>query len=229
LWPVHPDPAEHNRRSIYLQMKRSLTLPLLQIFDAPDSASSCARRERSTVAPQALAMMNSEFTTAQAARFAARVKQQAGEDAEAAVEAAWRIALSRAPSAAERKTAVAYLERNSMERLCLMAINESRRRFLQTAGMGFGGLAAALGAEPKTTHWPAKAKRIIHLFMQGGPSQVDTFDPKPLLNKLHGQHPPASFGNEDFQNGKFLDSVILGSQRAFQKHGQSGGSPFVLS
>jgi hypothetical protein len=103
-----------------------------------------------------------------------------------------------------------------------MSINESRRRFLQTAGMGFGGLAAALGAEPKTTHWPAKAKRIIHLFMQGGPSQVDTFDPKPLLNKLHGQHPPASFGNEDFQNGKFLDSVILGSQRAFQKHGQSG-------
>jgi hypothetical protein len=103
-----------------------------------------------------------------------------------------------------------------------MSINESRRRFLQTAGMGFGALAAALGAEPKTTHWPAKAKRIIHLFMQGGPSQVDTFDPKPLLNKLHGQHPPASFGNEDFQNGKFLDSVILGSQRAFQKHGQSG-------
>jgi hypothetical protein len=125
LWPVHPDPAEHNRRSIYLQMKRSLTLPLLQIFDAPDSASSCARRERSTVAPQALAMMNSEFTTAQAARFAARVKQQAGEDAEAAVEAAWRIALSRAPSAAERKTAVAYLERNSMERLCLMVLNLS--------------------------------------------------------------------------------------------------------
>lgn len=103
-----------------------------------------------------------------------------------------------------------------------MSIKESRRRFLQTAGMGFGALAAAMGAEPKGTHWPAKAKRIIHLFMQGGPSQVDTFDPKPLLNKLHGQHPPASFGNEDFQNGKFLDSVILGSKRTFQKHGQSG-------
>jgi hypothetical protein len=103
-----------------------------------------------------------------------------------------------------------------------MSINESRRRFLQTAGMGFGALAVAMGAEPKQSHWPVKAKRIIHLFMQGGPSQVDTFDPKPLLNKLHGQHPPASFGNEDFQNGKFLDSVILGSRRTFQKHGQSG-------
>ena len=41
LWPAHPDPAEHNRRSIYLQMKRSMTLPMLQIFDAPDTATSC--------------------------------------------------------------------------------------------------------------------------------------------------------------------------------------------
>jgi hypothetical protein len=125
LWPVHPDPAEHNRRSVYLQMKRSLTLPMLQIFDAPDSATSCARRERSTVAPQALAMMNSEFTTAQAARFAARVKRQAGEGAGAAVETAWRIAFSRLPSEAERKTAVAYLGRNSLERLCLLVLNMS--------------------------------------------------------------------------------------------------------
>ena len=58
--------------------------------------------------------------------------------------------------------------------------------------------------------------------MQGGPSQVDTYDPKPLLAKLHGQHPPDSFGNEDFQNGKFRDTVILGSKRTFKKYGQSG-------
>ena len=63
---------------------------------------------------------------------------------------------------------------------------------------------------------------MISLFMQGGPSQVDTFDPKPLLAKLHGQHPPDSFGNEDFQNGKFRDTVILGSKRTFKKYGQSG-------
>jgi hypothetical protein len=58
--------------------------------------------------------------------------------------------------------------------------------------------------------------------MQGGPSQVDTFDPKPLLTKLHGKRPPESFGSEDFQNGKLRDLVILGSQRTFRKHGQSG-------
>jgi hypothetical protein len=116
-----------------------------------------------------------------------------------------------------------------------MWIEKSRRRFLQSAGMGFGWLAAidmlhrtGAAAEagstlaPKPPHFPPTAKRVISLFMQGGPSQVDTYDPKPLLAKLHGQHPPESFGNEDFQNGKFRDTVILGSKRSFKRYGKSG-------
>jgi hypothetical protein len=116
-----------------------------------------------------------------------------------------------------------------------MSIDYSRRHFLQNAGMGIGWLAAldllqrtGVAADrvnplaPKEPHFPATAKNVISLFMQGGPSQVDTYDPKPLLAKLHGQHPPESFGNEDFQNGKFRDTVILGSKRSFAKYGQSG-------
>src|SRR6476619_6023934 len=115
-----------------------------------------------------------------------------------------------------------------------MSTDESRRQFLQTSGLGIGWLAAldifqrsALASAPdplapKTPPWPATAKRVISLFMQGGPSQVDTFDPKPLLTKLHGQHPPDSFGDEDFQNGKFRDTKILASKRTFNRYGQSG-------
>src|SRR2546421_10442035 len=116
-----------------------------------------------------------------------------------------------------------------------MSIDNSRRKFLQTSGMGIGWLAAvdlfqrtavcanpASLLAPKTPPLPATAKSVISLFMQGGPSQVDTYDPKPLLTKLHGQHPPESFGNEDFQNGRFRDTVILGSRRTFKKYGQSG-------
>ena len=120
-----------------------------------------------------------------------------------------------------------------------MWTNETRRRFLQNSGFGLGWLAAldlfarTAGASPvppqrpdpsvaATGSVPGTAKSVIHLFMQGGPSHVDTFDPKPLLRDLDGQHPPESFGNEDFQNGQFRDSIILGSQRTFQKHGQSG-------
>ncbi len=125
LWPANPDPAEHNRRSVYLQMKRSLTLPLLQIFDAPDTATSCPRRESSTVAPQALALMNGESAVAQAARFASRIQKQAGESPEASVDTGWRLAFGRPPTAAERQTALDFLQRNSLERLCLLLFNMS--------------------------------------------------------------------------------------------------------
>ena len=75
---------------------------------------------------------------------------------------------------------------------------------------------------PKKPPLPATAKSVIHLFMQGGPSHVDTFDPKPLLSKLDGQRTPASFGKADFMDGQLETSVLLGSRRTFQKHGQSG-------
>jgi len=113
----------------------------------------------------------------------------------------------------------------------------SRRSFLKSAGLGLGWMAALdlLQAEranplaPRASHYPAQAKAVIHLFMQGGPSHMDTFDPKPLLNELHGQHPPESFGNEDFQNGQFRDSIILGSKRMFARHGESGSRSRICS
>src|SRR4051812_21829959 len=80
----------------------------------------------------------------------------------------------------------------------------TRRQMLQFSAAGFGQLALAsllngqaTAAEtsplaPKPTHFPAKAKRVIFLFMHGGPSQVDTFDYKPQLDKDHGKPLPFS-------------------------------------
>jgi hypothetical protein len=110
----------------------------------------------------------------------------------------------------------------------------SRRAFLQRAGGGFGllglsyllqreakvgGLANPLAA--KAGHFPAKAKRCIFLFMVGGPSHIDLFDPKPALNKLHGQPLPPSFGKVHSQ---FVESdpICLGSTRKWGKYGQAG-------
>jgi hypothetical protein len=76
---------------------------------------------------------------------------------------------------------------------CKLQIGEplSRRRMLQTLGGGFGLLSlAGLASEaPAATHFPARAKRVIHLFMNGGPFQADFFDPKPALAKFAGQRP----------------------------------------
>ncbi len=123
LWPANPDPDEYNRRSVYLQSKRSLTVPILQIFDAPDTARSCSRRETSTVAPQALAMMNSRFVLDQSDAFAATLRRETDGAPANLVATAWRTALGRAPTLEEHETALAYLDRNSLPQLCLMLLN----------------------------------------------------------------------------------------------------------
>ncbi|HSZ59667.1 MAG TPA: DUF1501 domain-containing protein [Tepidisphaeraceae bacterium] len=120
----------------------------------------------------------------------------------------------------------------------------SRREMLLKAGFGFGawalldlltrdGLAEkALPSAPagaasnplaaKPSHSPPRAKHVIFLFMQGGPSQVDTFDPKPMLNKLHGQPLPASLIKGLTLQFTHMDARVLRSPQTFSRCGQSG-------
>ncbi len=107
----------------------------------------------------------------------------------------------------------------------------SRRHALATAGLGLGSLALAdLVAQdvPRSTvlpsplpHFPAKAKSVIFLFMEGGPSHLDTFDPKPLLNRLAGKPLPDSFGKVITAMGESR-SPLLASRRRWSQHGQNG-------
>ncbi|MEX2026194.1 MAG: DUF1501 domain-containing protein, partial [Pirellulaceae bacterium] len=75
-----------------------------------------------------------------------------------------------------------------------MNTTPNRRQFLNRSGLGLGGIALAslLGDAHAATHFAPKAKRIIYLFMHGGPSQLDLFDHKPGLERLHGQELPSS-------------------------------------
>ncbi len=102
----------------------------------------------------------------------------------------------------------------------------TRRQLLRNMGNGFGSLALAQVAgnaaptanplAPRPTHFPAKAKRVVYLYLNGGPSQVDTFDPKPVLSKFDSKDVPDSL-KLDHAKG-----VLLGSPFEFRKHGQSG-------
>src|SRR5579872_2104731 len=117
---------------------------------------------------------------------------------------------------------------------CHSRPTRTRREFVRDACCGFGGLAlsalmhdeaARAGAPgplaPRPTHHPAKARSVIFLFMAGGPSHIETFDPKPLLNKLDGDVRPKEFGDAKYQ---FIerDARLLGTRRTFRKYGQSG-------
>ena len=116
----------------------------------------------------------------------------------------------------------------------------SRRAFLTQAGMGSGaiGLAGLLQREstaepaaravnpltPQPQHFPAQAKNVIVLFMAGGPSQIETFDPKPLLAKFDNQPLPSSFSTDGLalQFMRPTDGKLMASAFPFQPHGESG-------
>jgi len=101
----------------------------------------------------------------------------------------------------------------------------TRRDLLRTMGAGFGmaGLGSTLNAAslnplaPKAPHFPAKARHVIFLFLNGGPSQVDTFDPKPMLDKFNGKPAPSGNVKTERKTGNLLKSPF-----SFKKYGQSG-------
>ena len=118
---------------------------------------------------------------------------------------------------------------------------QSRRDFLQRAGGGFGALALsyllgldgykASGANvtvdplnplaPRAPHLAPKAQSVIWLFLEGGPSHIDLFDPKPALEKLAGKPMPESFGRPITAMGT-ANNTIMPTRRTFKQHGRSG-------
>jgi hypothetical protein len=121
-------------------------------------------------------------------------------------------------------------------RQCVGAVSPlglSRRQFLQRFGMGLGGIALAdlLGAEARAAgalsapHHRPRAKRVIYLFQSGGPSQLETFDYKPLLNEMQGKPLPDSVRQGQRLTGMSAHQAILplaGSLFPFRRHGQCG-------
>jgi hypothetical protein len=116
------DPLEATDvRSVFLVQKRVLTLPFLQPFDLPDLNVSCGRRDVTTVAPQALQLLNSGFSERMAAAFAARVEREAPE--EARIDRAMGLALGRGPTEAERRRSVDFIRRHRLVDFCRVLLN----------------------------------------------------------------------------------------------------------
>ncbi|MCA9079409.1 MAG: DUF1501 domain-containing protein [Planctomycetaceae bacterium] len=111
----------------------------------------------------------------------------------------------------------------------------ARRQFLEQSGLSLGSIALSQllsrdanaatvpsAMAPRQGHFPGKIKNVIFMFMAGGPSQLELFEPKPMLNKYHGQAPPESLT----QGRRFAflkpDATLLGSNRKFAKYGECG-------
>jgi hypothetical protein len=105
--------GEEFRRSIYIQVRRSKPLALLNTFDAPVMELNCEKRQYSTVAPQALMLMNSQFILDQAQQLATRLRREAGASTDRQIERAWQLTFSRQPSPQERNEALGFLKQQT--------------------------------------------------------------------------------------------------------------------
>jgi mono/diheme cytochrome c family protein len=125
------DSPEIRRRSIYLFHKRVVPYPLLQAFDKPDAQQTCSRRDHTTVAPQALALLNDPFVRRVSSEFADRLMKQHPDDLKSQLRLAYLLALSREPQDDELSAAEAFVldqpnQRKAMTDLCqtIFALNE---------------------------------------------------------------------------------------------------------
>jgi len=120
----YPSPtAEQHARSVFLVQKRTVRVPFMETFDLPENSVSCARRRESTVAPQALSLLNSPLAVEAARAFAARVTKEAGEDQHAQISRAFALALQREPLKSERELCQRLLQQRKLPELCRALLN----------------------------------------------------------------------------------------------------------
>ncbi len=127
----YPSPIEEQTvRSLFLVQKRTVRIPFMEIFDLPDNSVSCARRDASLVAPQALTLLNGGEMEKAAMAMAEFVGTQAGDDPALQVRAIFRLALLRAPTMKEQTLAESFLKTRTLPELCRAVMNSNEFAFL---------------------------------------------------------------------------------------------------
>ncbi|MBI3679307.1 MAG: DUF1553 domain-containing protein [Acidobacteria bacterium] len=138
-WKKDEDPSEANRRSVYVFVRRNTRYPMFEAFDMPDTHESCARRNNTTTAGQALELMNNELVMGSASNLARRVQNDAGMSPDAQIERAYRLVYARSPNAEETRAALAFLDRHdkitgdrkaSFTDFCHMLLNSNEFLYL---------------------------------------------------------------------------------------------------
>ncbi|MBI1313383.1 DUF1553 domain-containing protein [bacterium] len=122
-WQVTEDRSEHSRRTIYLIAKRNLRLPFMEAFDQPDLQTSCARRESSTHAPQALELLNGRLSNRLAASFAESLTAEVGSSPERLVQRAFLLTTGRQPTEQQQRAAIEFLLSHPLREFVLALFN----------------------------------------------------------------------------------------------------------
>ncbi len=125
-WPVSPRPEDRDRRSLYVFTRRNLRYPFFEAFDRPDTNASCPKRAVTTIAPQALSLLNGKLALDSSNALADRVAREAGPETSARIDQAYRLALGRKPDPGEFRLAEAFLNEGgegTLADFCLALLN----------------------------------------------------------------------------------------------------------
>jgi hypothetical protein len=141
-WPITRDGPDVWRRSIYVTQMRTITAPILDLFDPPESISSCPKRNTTTVAPQSLQILNNKSVAGQSVIFAERLRNEVGKDWSSQIQKAFLLAFGRPPEPPELQASLAFLKKQ-----------ESYHRAHNLRLLGGG-------VDPAEIHQPEKAALI---------------------------------------------------------------------
>ncbi len=126
-WPVSKRLQDRDRRSLYVFVRRNLRYPFFEAFDRPDTNASCPRRAVTTIAPQALTLLNSELAHDAARSLEVRIVREAGSDLDARIDRLYLVVFGRPPDPLERRLARDFLQRDrSLAHLGLALMNANQ-------------------------------------------------------------------------------------------------------
>jgi hypothetical protein len=127
----YPSPADQlGARSVFLVQKRTVRVPFMETFDLPENSTSCARRTDSTVAPQALSMLNSPLAVDVSRAFAKRIQREAGDKPSDQVQIAFRLAFQREPTLEEAQLGQRFLAGHSLPEFARALFNLNEFAYL---------------------------------------------------------------------------------------------------
>jgi hypothetical protein len=122
IWKASSE-EDASRRTVYVFLKRSMIVPMLDVLDLCDTARSAAKRQNTSVATQALTLFNGDFVNGQARYLAERLRKEAGPDSSKQIDLAWRLTLARPPKPTETAAMLDFLRRESLEEMCRVIFN----------------------------------------------------------------------------------------------------------
>jgi hypothetical protein len=240
------DDRNNRERTVYARVSRLKLNDLLMQWDYPDANVHAEKRSVTVTPIQKLFVLNSPFMQRQAGALAARLQGSAeGDDERVSLAYRLLFSRDASPDERTlaldflRKPNSSQMSRWSNTRSCCSPLTKcsmwtnpnsccgpslggtllNRRQMLQRmcAGFGFLGLSSLIESNAfGSAHFAPRAKRVVFLFMNGGPSHIDTFDPKPELAKYEGQQPTGELYKKSKGTG------FMPSSFAFNKCGQSG-------